>query len=160
ADLYSRQRLWPSATADFSKAIELYPNYFGYWTRRAHSYCEQKLWEQAAADFEKAISLNFANPTNAMYRAFDLESIALLRLVSGEILDCRKECARLLKEFANPPPNIAYAIVWTCSVAPDAVPHLEQVVRLAGNAQKAPALPDPIAHDVVKRNLGIILYRT
>jgi tetratricopeptide (TPR) repeat protein len=49
---------WDKAIADFSKALELNPNWYGAWAWRGYLHREMKEWDKVVADCSKAVELN------------------------------------------------------------------------------------------------------
>jgi WD40 repeat protein/serine/threonine protein kinase/Flp pilus assembly protein TadD len=135
------------AVSDYSQAIALGAEGYQVWQDRARSHVAQGRWDQAAPDYRKAADLG-AGPD-------ELSAFARKRLEAGEAAEYRQACAVLLEAFGRTTdPAAANRIVWTCVLAPDAVPDPAGVVPLAETAVAgAPANP------VYLTALGAALFR-
>ena len=60
--IYSEQKKWDLALADYNKAIQINPNDAKAYYNRGNIYSEQKKWDLALADYNKSIQ---SNPNNA-----------------------------------------------------------------------------------------------
>ena len=50
------------AITEFTKAINLYPSFAGFYSNRGAAYGQQGKYSEAIADFEKALQLDPGNP--------------------------------------------------------------------------------------------------
>src|SRR6185312_3128090 len=50
-------RQWAEAEAEYTKAIELWPETSEVWSGRAYTHFHRQKWDRAIADFSKAIEL-------------------------------------------------------------------------------------------------------
>jgi protein O-mannosyl-transferase len=57
-DVYARQGNMPKAVEEFSKAIEINPNYADAYHNRGNTYQQMSQLDQAVADYQKAVSIN------------------------------------------------------------------------------------------------------
>jgi WD40 repeat protein len=135
------------AVADYSQSIALGAEGFEVWQDRARSYVAQGQWDKAAPDYRKAADLG-APPQ-------ELSAYAQERFKTGDTGEYRRACAVLLDAFGRTrDPAAANTIVWTCVLAPDAVPDPARAVELAECAVAgAPANPTYLT------TLGAALYR-
>jgi WD40 repeat protein/tetratricopeptide (TPR) repeat protein len=135
------------AVAYYAQAIALGAEGFEVWQDRAKVFVAQGQWDKAAPDYHKAADLG-AGPG-------ELSEYAQGRLRAGDTGEYRRACAVLLDAFGRTrDPAAAITIVWTCVLAPDAVPDPARAVELAECALAgAPANP---AYFTM---LGAALYR-
>src|SRR5262249_55518625 len=128
--------------------IELKPDYFPAWQGRGISHAQSARWEKASADFARAIQLKGANH-------HDWSHHALLRLQLGDVKGYRKACGSLLERFGQrQQPEVAYTIARACSLAPNAVNDLSEVVQASERA----LAQNPRSYPYT-RALGAVLYR-
>jgi tetratricopeptide (TPR) repeat protein len=84
--------------------------------------------------------------------------LALVHLAEGDIDGYRKASARLLNDFGQSKDvNVANAVAWTCTLAPEAVNDREAVVRCAQAVGKT-ATKDSDKHSFLQ-TLGAATYR-
>jgi serine/threonine protein kinase/formylglycine-generating enzyme required for sulfatase activity/tetratricopeptide (TPR) repeat protein len=101
-----------------------------FFHRRGDWYAQRKEWSEAADDYRKALEAPGAD-LNVRY------GYALLRLQLNDSAGYRKMCATLLDGFGETTtPQVAGAVAWICTLAPEAVADRKRVV---GFAEKAAA---------------------
>jgi tetratricopeptide (TPR) repeat protein len=143
-----RRRQWEKAVEDATKAIELNPKDAALRMSRANDYAEWNHWKEAAVDLEIA-----ANLAGQDLQARTFHALALLG--AADAAAYRKACARLLQDFGNKEEEDGpFSLIWTCSVAPQAVTDFAPLVALAEARAKKNA-----KSYLALRALGAVLYR-
>jgi tetratricopeptide (TPR) repeat protein len=157
ARAYAQLGRWQEAVADASKAIALRPEQDqlwkldGLWLLRGNAHAELGRWQQAAADLTRAIEQDAGKPNLQI-------DLTFVHLAEGDFSRYRGACTRLLRDFGQSKDvNVANAVAWTCTLAPDAVEDREAVVRCARSAVKPmPKDPDKLRSLQI---LGAATYR-
>jgi len=146
AEAYRALGQWQQAEMDFSKAIELSPDWDS-WQRRGQLYAELGQWDKAATDLSQALKVA-PDFTTSYY-------LALVYLAMEDQASYRKTCATILERAAQKPDaNSAFWTAWTCVLAPDAGADASRVIQLAGQAVAS----DPKRADFLAAH-GAALYR-
>jgi WD40 repeat protein/serine/threonine protein kinase len=139
---------WFGRAWHLGKLIEQEPGQLPLFDQRARCYAELGLWARAAADYARGAAPD-ARDLQRSHR------LALLRLALEDVSGYRDICSRLLASLGTTvDPNTANSVVWTCVLAPDAVPDAAQLTQLAEHALAA--APKNYA---LLNTLGIASYR-
>jgi WD40 repeat protein/serine/threonine protein kinase/tetratricopeptide (TPR) repeat protein len=139
---------WEQAVADYTKAIEQKGDDADLWMKRGRVEAERGHWQQAAADLGKAVALG---RTDADVR----HQYAVALLAAGDREGYRRACTRLAQRGGGGDDEASQRLLSrACTLAADAVPDLEPLLRRAEKAVEA----DPrSAAD--QEWLGALLYR-
>jgi tetratricopeptide (TPR) repeat protein len=122
------------AEATFAKALQANPEDGQLLLGRGLYHAQFGRWREAAADFAAV----FARQAPASPRDWWVH--AALRLQTGDADGYRRLCGEMIRRFgATTDPAAAYQVALTCSLSPDAVPDLKEVVRLAERPAAADA---------------------
>jgi tetratricopeptide (TPR) repeat protein len=137
--------LWDQAVADYTKAIERKADDADLYLHRGRVEAERDRWDRAAADLGKAVALG---RTGVEVR----HQHAVALLAAGDREGYRRTCTRLVQRGGGE--DEAGLLSRSCTLAADAVPDLEPLVRRA--EQAAEANPRSAA---AQEALGALLYR-
>ncbi|MFO0807852.1 MAG: protein kinase [Gemmataceae bacterium] len=149
AKTYAALRRWDEATADYTKELELTPKDWTAWYERAGCHASAGRWAAAEADLQRAVELD----ANDFY---DPKSrLALVRLTTGNTAGYRDACAALMQPQRGTIRTLqANQVVWTCVLAPGAVPDMGRLVKMS----EFDAARYPKDHQILN-TLGAALYR-
>jgi WD40 repeat protein/serine/threonine protein kinase/tetratricopeptide (TPR) repeat protein len=110
----------------FAKIAALRPNDPGLWLDRARFSYERGLWDEAAASYVKVFALLSPN------HAFDWESHARFRLLTGDTRGYRRVCRDMLKKFGTSVDAYNQAVTArVCTLADQAVADPKEPLALA-----------------------------
>jgi WD40 repeat protein/serine/threonine protein kinase/Flp pilus assembly protein TadD len=179
--MYAAHRQWEQAAAAFARALELLrrqvpqrdwdlrqeiarsdelcarvlalrPREAELWEARGRVEARRGQWARAGAAFAKAAELR---PDDGML--WHRQACALLH--SGAVADYRRLCTRLLKRHGDTKePNLAYWVVRTCTLGPDATEDPARLVSLAERL-RATGSKDGAVAALAGRVLGPAYYR-
>ncbi len=136
------------AVADFSKVVELKPDYWRAWYSRGSAHGELQQWEKAIGDYSKAAELN--GTAVSVWPGY-----ALLHLAIDDRDGYRDVCGRMLAQLRRSTSGrTRSSVVWTCCLAPNAVDDLALLVGWGEQAVES----NP-ANQANLATLGAILYR-
>lgn len=99
-----------AAAAIYDEAVELVPNYYLVWVRRAQLRLRQKQWEKAAADFSNAMYLD------APVDAGEWQGVPALFVMTGRSDDCQQICSMLLKPTRENDQAMGWNAIRACLV--------------------------------------------
>jgi WD40 repeat protein/Tfp pilus assembly protein PilF/tRNA A-37 threonylcarbamoyl transferase component Bud32 len=138
-----------AALFHLNRAVDAVPDQPRVRAYRAYAYADLGDWDQAATDYAKALELGDV-PVEVLHQ------YALASLQRGDRESYRKICARMLarSDKVGGNPQVLNALVWVCTLGPDAADKPEQLVELADKAAKAAPKSYAIAN-----TLGAALYR-
>lgn len=129
---------WSTAYRDYTRAIQLEPNYYYAWFERAALELQLGLWKRAAADCSKALELGVPSDSPAIW------GIPQLFLFNGDAKRYRKYCQNLLKLSEQSEHGVPVAVIRSCVIAAEPVTDPEALAERAEELLKKmpPRPPD------------------
>jgi hypothetical protein len=116
---------WSPANADYSRAVDLQPSYYGVWFERGMMYTRLGLWDLAAADFAKALQLGAPANSPGWW------GVPQLLWYTGDEASYRDVCLQMLQSYENSPNDFAtFTVVRSSALTPNGVADPAELARL------------------------------
>jgi WD40 repeat protein/serine/threonine protein kinase/tetratricopeptide (TPR) repeat protein len=139
------RKQWDAAEAAFSEVVRARPYNASSWLARGQFYLNRGQQEKAGADFTAALQ---RNPENAGIHYL----VAVSKLLAGDLVGYRGECAAMMKHFETSDQSFAAnRVAYACIYAPDAVVDMSSLIRIAEKSLMGQAGSERI--------VGAVLYR-
>lgn len=125
ARTYEDEDQFEAAAENYDQAVELVPNYYLVWVRRAQLRLRENQWAPAAADFSNAMNLD------APIDDYQWQGVPALFALTGRLEDHQRICSLMLKAAGGVEQEMNWNTIRAClAVVPDQVDP-EELVRQA-----------------------------